>query len=460
VILAGGSGKRLWPMSRQQHPKQFLSLVSKLSLLQQTIIRIAGLEAEKPIVLCGEDHRFLVAEQLRDIMVEATIVVEPISKGTAPATGIAASLSDPDSILLILPADHVIRDEAEFIKSVRAALLLADQGFLMTLGVVPESPNTEYGYIEKGQKRGAAYEVKGFVEKPSSARAQRYLETGNFLWNAGIFLFKSRDYLDALNEYHPEIAQICTEVSKRIEDRLDFCWLEKDLFDNCLSISIDVAVMERTNSAAVVPLSAGWSDIGSWGALWDYLPKEKLGNHFSEGVIALKSQNSLVKGGGGRLVAVLGISDLVVIDTEDAVLVASKESLPDLKELVGHIEKQGRTEHSIRQNVHRPWGRYETKDRGEKHLVKRICVNSKASLSLQKHNHRAEHWIVVKGVAEVTRNSETFLLQENQSTFLPIGSTHSLRNPGDEILEIIEVQTGSYLSEDDIVRLEDKYGRQ
>ena len=464
VILSGGSGTRLWPLSRKNLPKQFLPLAGDSSLFQQTVARTRGLAgAAAPVVVCSEDHRFLVAEQLLELKVGgASIMLEPIPRNTAPAIALAAlqALSrDPDATLLVLPADHLIGDEESFRNAVANALPVAQQGWLVTFGIRPEGPETGFGYIRRGDAITGAYEVARFVEKPDAATAQAYLEDGGYDWNSGMFLFRASRYMEELQRHAPAIASAVRSAFETATVDLDFVRLDKEVFLATPEDSIDYAVMEKTDRAAVVPVSCGWSDIGSWAALWSAAEKDVDGNRLEGDVIAIDSYNCLIRSGDRRLIAAIGVSDLVVVDTPDATLVAPRDRSQDVKRLVDQLKAADRPEHLFHRKVYRPWGSYDSIDMGDRFQVKRIVVKPGASLSLQKHHHRAEHWIVVSGTAEVTRNDEVFLLSENQSTYLPLGSVHRLRNVGKVPLELIEVQSGSYLGEDDIVRFEDVYGR-
>jgi len=465
VILSGGSGTRLWPLSRKNLPKQFLPLAGDSTLFQQTVARAQTLpSAVSPIVVCSEDHRFLVAEQLQMLGVsDASILLEPVARNTAPAIALAAlqALSrDPDATLLILPADHLIGDTDSFGDAVLRALPLAADGWLVTFGIRPEAAETGFGYIRRGNPLSdGGYQVDAFVEKPDRATAESYLETGAYDWNSGMFLFRASRLLEELAQQAPSIhAGVATAFESAHVD-LDFVRIDKDAFAQVPEDSIDYAVMERTRRAAVVPVSCEWSDIGSWAALWAASERDGNGNRLEGDVLALDSDNCFVRSTDRRMVALLGVHDLVVVDTPDAVLVAARDHAQDVKKLVDQLKAADRPEHMFHRKVYRPWGSYDSIDMGERFQVKRIVVKAGAALSLQKHHHRAEHWIVVSGTAEVTRNDEVFMLSENQSTYLPLGSVHRLRNVGQLPLELIEVQSGSYLGEDDIVRLEDVYGR-
>lgn len=465
VILSGGSGTRLWPLSRKNLPKQFLALTGNSTLFQQTIERtrtLAGVAA--PIIVCSEEHRFLVAEQLRALKVEgASILLEPMPRNTAPAIALAAwqaLANDAEATLLVLPADHLIGDTPSFAEAVGNALLLAEQGWLVTFGIRPEAPETGFGYIKRAEAVGpTGFRVERFVEKPDAATAQKYVEAGDYEWNSGMFLFKASRYLDELQQHAPAIYAASKAAFEKAQADLDFVRIDKDAFAASPDTSIDYAVMEKTARGAVVPVSCAWSDIGSWDALWAASQRDGDGNRLEGDVIAIDSRNCFVRGTDRRLVAALGLEDVVIVDTPDAVLVAPRARVQEVKRLVERIKSDGRQEHMFHRKVYRPWGSYDSIDMGDRFQVKRITVKPGAALSLQKHHHRAEHWVIVSGTAEVTRNEEVFLVAENESTFLPLGAVHRLRNPGKVPLELIEVQSGSYLGEDDIVRLEDVYGR-
>jgi mannose-1-phosphate guanylyltransferase/mannose-6-phosphate isomerase len=465
VILSGGSGTRLWPLSRQNLPKQFLPLTSEATLFQQTAARVRGIEENAaPIVVCSDEHRFLVAEQLRELGVEgASILLEPVPRNTAPAIALAAlhaCKTDPDAILLVLPADHLIGDVESFGTAARQALELARDNWLVTFGIRPELPETGFGYIRRGVSLNAgAFRVARFVEKPDLATAADYVESGEYDWNSGMFMFRARRFLEELSRHAPGIAEAAKVAFASARGDLDFLRFDKDAFATIPSDSIDYAVMERTDRAAVVPVSCAWSDIGSWAALWSASERDANGNRFEGDVIAMDTHGCLLRATDRRMIAALGVRDLVVIDTPDAVLVAPRERVQEVKGLVDRLKADGRPEHLFHRKVYRPWGSYDSLDMGERFQVKRIMVKPGAALSLQKHHHRAEHWVVVSGTAEVTRDNEVFQLSENQSTYLPVGAVHRLRNTGTEPLELIEVQSGDYLGEDDIVRLEDVYGR-
>ena len=468
VILSGGSGTRLWPLSREFYPKQFLPLVGERTMVQETALRVAGLPSlGAPIVVCNEEHRFMMAEQLRQVGVTPqAIVLEPVGRNTAPAVAVAAMAAldavgaggDDDPVLLVLPADHVIRDVAAFRRAVADAIPAAREGRLVTFGIVPKAPETGYGYIRKGAGAGAVVPVAEFVEKPDAARAAAFIESGEYLWNSGMFLLSARRYLEELARLAPAIREACQKAYAGASRDLDFTRLPRDLFAACPSDSIDYAVMEKTDAAAVIPLDAGWSDVGSWASLQDALPRDARRNVTHGDIVAVDSENCLLYS-SGRLVAVVGLSDHVVVETKDAVLVAPRDRVQDVKKLVQALKEQGRSEPGLHREVFRPWGSYDSVDAGDRFQVKRLSVKPGASMSLQMHHHRAEHWIVVSGTARITCNDKTFLLSENESTFIPIGATHRIENPGKVPLHIIEVQSGSYLGEDDIVRYEDRYGR-
>ena len=464
VIVAGGTGSRLWPLSRQLNPKQFLPLAdAEMSMLQATILRLRGLAAATPQLICNEQHRFLAAEQLRQLDMEhASILLEPVGRNTAPAIALAALQAckdGQDPVLLVLAADHLIQDVPAFHASIQSALPLAQDGKLVTFGVVPDRAETGYGYIEKGPAVGTGgFAVNRFVEKPDLATACDYLASGNFFWNSGMFMFQASRYLHELERFQPQILAACRKALEGGTQDMHFTRVDSDVFAACPDDSIDYAVMEKTADAVMVPLDAGWSDIGSWSALWDVSPKDAHGNVFKGDVLSHASQNSYVHA-DSRLVTLVGVDDLVVVETKDAVLVAHKDKVQEVKKIVEQIKNGSRQEHVNHREVYRPWGMYDSIDNGHRYQVKRITVKPGAKLSVQMHHHRAEHWIVVSGTAKVTNGERTYLVCENESTYIPIGQIHALENPGVINLELIEVQSGSYLGEDDIVRFEDKYGR-
>lgn len=457
VIMAGGSGTRLWPLSRSMYPKQFIDLASDKTMLQDTVLRLEGMDCAPPVVICNEEHRFFVAQQLSEIGIKGQIILEPVGRNTAPAIALAALITDPDDLLLVMAADHVITDMAAFQIAVEKARQLAVSGYLTTFGIVPDSPNIGYGYIKAGEGLETGQRVQAFVEKPDRETAKEYLAEGGYYWNSGMFLFKAGAYMDELEAFRPDIAEACRSAAKPERD-LDFIRIDAEAFARCPDDSVDYAVMEKTAKAAMVSLDAGWSDIGSWEALWEVGEQDADGNVLIGDIVNFQTAGSYVYS-RERLVATLGLEDTVVIDTKDAVLVARKDQVQDIKKIVELLKKRGTNHHEFHREVYRPWGKFDSIDNGGRYQVKRITVNPGAKLSVQMHHHRAEHWVVVSGTAEVTRDGETFLLAENESTYLPIGCVHALKNPGKTPLELIEIQTGSYLGEDDIVRFEDIYGR-
>jgi len=468
VILSGGAGTRLWPLSRELHPKQLLALASEQSMLQETAMRLAGLNAAAPLLVCNDAHRFLVAEQLRQIDIKpAAILLEPFGRNTAPAIALAAhaalrlaaSTPEPDPVLLVLPADHVIRDIAAFQAAVRTALGIVHQGGLATFGIVAHSAHTGYGYIRRGAAIGGVHRIGQFIEKPDLERAQAFVDSGEYYWNSGMFMFHARRYLEELERWTPTIAQVCRTASDAATSDLDFIRIDAKSFAPCPSDSIDYAVMEKTGDAVVVPLDAGWSDVGSWSALHEASAADEHGN-VVRGDVLIEDSSGCYLYSESRLVAVVGLADHVVVETKDAILVAPRDRVSDVKKLVGRLKELGRYEHSLHREVFRPWGSYDSLENGQRFQVKSLKVKPAGQLSLQLHHHRAEHWVVVSGTARITRGEEVFLLEENQSTYIPIGVKHRIENPGKIPLHIIEVQSGSYLGEDDIVRFQDRYGRE
>ena len=469
VILSGGTGSRLWPESRSLYPKQFLPLVNDKSMLQNTVSRLQGMQECEPVVaVCNESHRFIVAEQLRDIgETHAGIILEPVGRNTAPALALAAlhvhnNEAKSDPLLLVLAADHNISDVNAFQEAVALAIPAAEDGLLVTFGIVPTKPETGYGYI-KSKWDSLTYScsiqaVEEFVEKPDEETAKNYVASGNYYWNSGMFLVRASRYLEELEKYRSDIFTACKKALMGATIDIDFIRPECDAFEACPEDSIDYAVMEKTSDAVVIPLEAGWSDVGSWSALWDVAEKDKQGNVKSGDVLLKECRNTFVRS-SHKLVAAVGLENLVVIETDDAVLVANKDYSQDVKAIVAELKASGRNEASIHRKVYRPWGHYDGIDAGDRFQVKRITVKPGATLSLQKHHHRAEHWVVVRGTALVTNGDQEILLTENQSTYIPIGTVHRLENPGKVDLELIEVQSGAYLGEDDIVRFEDSYGR-
>ncbi|KGM54334.1 mannose-1-phosphate guanyltransferase [Lysobacter daejeonensis GH1-9] len=461
VILSGGSGTRLWPLSREAFPKQFLSLVGEDSMLQATWQRVAPLASAAPIVVANEDHRFMVAEQLRESGCgKATILLEPVARNTAPAIAVAAleaMAGGNDPLLLVLPSDHVIVNAEGFRQAAQAAAGAAEDGALITFGIVPTGPETGYGYILAEMGEGVRRVIE-FVEKPDAETAKTYVASGDYFWNSGMFMFRASVFLGELAAHQPAMLTSCREALAKARRDEDFVRLDKAAFAASPSDSIDYAVMEKTQAAAILPINVGWNDVGSWSALWEVAEQDGDGNAHHGDVLAQDCRNTLAWG-DGRLVALLGLEDVVVVDTADAVLVAHKDKVQEVKGIVSSLKKRGRSEPTWHRKVYRPWGSYDSIDMGERFQVKRITVKPGASLSLQMHHHRAEHWIVVSGTGRITRGDEAILLAENQSTYIPLGVKHRLENPGVVPLELIEVQSGSYLGEDDIVRFEDVYGR-
>ena len=463
VLLCGGVGSRLWPVSRQGRPKQYLNLIGETSMLQQTLTRIESLAQTSPIIVCNEEHRFLVAEQVRQLgLTSPTIILEPEGKNTAPAialAALAASVSDPEVNLLVLPADHYVGKPAALIDAIEKAAFASSQGRLVTFGLVPSRPETGYGYIKRGKALAPDVSVlEQFVEKPDQPTAKAYVASGDYVWNSGMFMFSAARYLESLGEFQPEMADVCERAMAHAERDMDFIRPDAEVFATCPSDSIDYAVMEQTPAGAVVSLDCGWSDIGAWSALWETGDQDAAGNVTQGDVVLYKTQNSYVRS-QSRLVTTTGVKDLVVVETADAVMVADRHSVQDVKDIVNLLKASDRSEADVHHRVFRPWGSYESLIGGEGFQVKRIVVNPGQQLSLQMHHHRAEHWVVVRGTAEVVNGNDTLLLEEDQSTYIPIGVKHRLTNPGKFPLELIEVQSGSYLGEDDVVRFEDVYGR-
>ncbi len=473
VVLSGGSGTRLWPLSREKYPKQLLPLIGDDSLLQATVRRVEGLQGVQlgaPMVVCNEEYRFVIAEQLRLMGKRGSILLEPVGRNTAPAVtlaALAAMRDGSDSILLVMPSDHVILDNPAFQSVVRQGAALADAGVVVTFGITPDSPETGYGYIQSGAAFGdeGARSIARFVEKPDLATAQAYLDDGSYLWNSGLFMMRASVWLSAIGNCRNDILAACKAAWEQGSADGEFLYVGKETFAQCPKDSIDYAVMERIAASdgslppgVVIPLSAGWSDVGAWDALWDVLPKNEDGNVVQGDVLLYDCRNTLAMA-EGRLVACIGVEDLIVVETPDAILVAHKSKTQDVKKVVDHLKREGRAEGQLHRKVFRPWGSYDGVDAGERFLVKRIIVNPGSCLSLQMHHHRAEHWIVVRGTAKVTRGDSSYLVTENESTFIPLGTRHRLENPGRLPLEMIEVQSGSYLGEDDIVRFDDVYGR-
>ncbi|WP_150909539.1 mannose-1-phosphate guanylyltransferase/mannose-6-phosphate isomerase [Marinobacter halotolerans] len=464
VILSGGSGTRLWPLSREAYPKQFLPVVSGDSLLAETIDRGLQLDEQvRVLAITNEEHRFVVAAHLQSQAAERTagIILEPVGRNTAPAIALAALAAmeeNPEELLLVMPSDHVLKNSEAFREATAEGAKAAKAGKLVTFGIVPDAPHTGYGYIKGGHSHGAHLDVAAFVEKPDQATAEGYIREGGYFWNSGMFLFRADRYIEELERQQPDMMTACREAWSQRKADMDFTRVGAEAFRKCPDDSIDYAVMEKTSDAVVVPLDAGWSDVGSWSALWDIQPHDENNNVCRGDVITEDVSGSYIHS-EGRLIAALGVSDHVIVETDDVVLVADRSRVQDVKKLVAQVKAQGRSEHRFHKKVHRPWGTYEGIAAGGRFQVKRITVNPGASLSLQKHHHRAEHWVVVKGTATVNRGDDVLLLTEDQSTYIPLGVTHRLTNPGVIPLELIEVQTGSYLGEDDIVRFEDTYNR-
>ena len=463
VLLSGGVGSRLWPVSRETHPKQFLPLAGELSMLQETLQRTSGVEEGAPVVVCNEEHRFMVAEQLRQVNITpGALILEPQGRNTAPAVALAAIqalASDPQALLLVLPADHLVQDVAAFAAAVARAIPLAEQGRLMTFGVVPTSPATGYGYIKCGAALDTdLYKLEHFVEKPDAATARTYVDGGSHVWNSGMFLLSAATYLEQLGEHAPSILECCRQAMDGASTDMDFVRPAANAFLQCPSDSIDYAVMEKTDVGGVVSLDCGWSDVGAWSALWDVAERDSDGN-VCKGDVMLDNCSDSYFRSDSRLLAATGVANLVVVETADAVLVADRSRVQDVKRIVNRLKDQKRPEVSQHQRVYRPWGSYESLVMSDRFQVKRIVVNPGQTLSLQMHHHRAEHWVVVHGTAEVTCEDKVFMLGEDESTYIPLGHKHRLANPGRIPLELIEVQSGAYLGEDDIVRYEDIYGR-
>ncbi|MGB2742329.1 MAG: mannose-1-phosphate guanylyltransferase/mannose-6-phosphate isomerase [Cognaticolwellia sp.] len=463
IIMAGGSGSRLWPLSRQMFPKQFLTLHGESSMLQATAERLAYIEHLPALVICNEKHRFSVAEQFRlKNIPNSGIILEPVGRNTAPAIALAAYQAmkeGQDPLLLVLAADHVIKDEQAFATSVKQAKIHAEEGKLVTFGIVPTAPEVGYGYIKRGEaQQKSGYSVEQFVEKPDKNTAESYLATGEYYWNSGMFLFKASRYLDELKAHRPDILAACEKAMADTQSDFDFIRVNNSAFESCPDDSVDYAVMEKTADAVVVPMDCGWSDVGSWSALWEVSDKDTDGNALIGDVIVVDTKNTLVHA-KEKLVATIGLENIAIVETKDAILVSKLSEVQKVKQIVEHLKSEERSEFKHHREVYRPWGSYDSIDNGERFQVKRITVKPGAKLSVQMHHHRAEHWIVVSGTAKVTNGEKDILLTENQSTYIPVGVIHALENPGKVPLELIEVQSGSYLGEDDIVRFEDKYGR-
>jgi len=462
VILSGGSGSRLWPSSRSLYPKQFLKLVSDQTMLQETVSRLNGLDGlSSPVVVANNEHRFLVAEQLKEIDInDSKIILEPTPKNTAPAIALAALSVEGEDVILVLPADHIIENIDGFHQAIKDAMPLCESGNLVTFSIVPSSPEIGYGYIKAGKSIGSAqaFEVAEFVEKPSLEIAKQYLENGQYSWNSGMFMFKASVFLSELKEFEAEMVKLCESSIRKASSDIDFIRVDETEFGKCMSNSIDYAVMEKTTKGVVMPLDVGWNDIGSWSALWQQLEKDENGNVLDGDVIVNDVKNSFIKC-DKKLIAAVGVEDIVLVETDDSILLAKKDCVQDVKSIVNRLVKDDRPEAELHRKVYRPWGFYDSIENGDGFQVKRLVVYPGAQLSLQMHYHRAEHWVVVKGTAEIVNGEDKILLGVNESTYIPIGAKHQLSNPGKMNLELIEVQSGSYLGEDDIVRFEDVYGR-
>lgn len=466
VIMAGGTGSRLWPMSRELYPKQFLRLHGVNSMLQETVNRLEGISVREPVVICNEEHRFLVAEQLRQInKLSHNIILEPVGRNTAPAIALAAlnAISQGDDpIMLVLAADHIINNCEAFHQAIINAIPFAKKDCLVTFGIVPTGPETGYGYIQRGESTvkdaSEAFDVKRFVEKPNLETAEQYIISGEYYWNSGMFMFRAKRYIQELEKFRPDILDACKAAMKDSDSDKDFITIDKDQFSACPDESVDYAVMEQTNNAVVVPLDAGWSDVGSWSALWDVSNKDKSGNAITGDTFLHDTQNCYINT-DEKLVAAVGVDNLVIVSTKDAVLVVDKSKVQDVKKIVEHLKQTKRSEYRRHRETYRPWGRCDIVVNEQRFNVNRITVKPGGAFSMQMHHHRAEHWIVLSGTAKVTIGDKTFLITENQSTFIPIGSLHMLENPGKIPLELIEVQSGSYLGDDDIIRVKDHYGR-
>ena len=466
VIMAGGTGSRLWPMSRELYPKQFLRLYGQRSMLQETVLRLDDVDAREPVVICNQEHRFLVAEQLRQInKLSHNIILEPVGRNTAPAIALAALSANEngdDTILLVLAADHIINNKLAFHQAIKSAFKFALQGRLVTFGIVPTGPETGYGYIHRGQEETLdeqiAYQVSRFVEKPNKETAESYIASGEYYWNSGMFMFRAKKYLEELEKFRPDILDACKAVIQGCKESDEFIKVDRDLFIACPDESVDYAVMEKTTDAVVVGLDADWSDVGSWSALWEVSPKDDKGNVLT-GDTFLHNANNCYINTDEKLIAAIGVDDLVIINTKDAVLVVNKDQVQDVKKVVEYLKANHRSEYKRHREIYRPWGRCDVVVQTERFNVNRITVKPGAAFSMQMHHHRTEHWVILSGTGEVTIKDQKFLLTENQSTFIPIGAQHRLENPGKIPLELLEIQSGSYLGDDDIIRIKDQYGR-
>ena len=466
VIMAGGTGSRLWPMSRELYPKQFLRLYGQRSMLQETVLRLDDVDAREPVVICNQEHRFLVAEQLRQInKLSHNIILEPVGRNTAPAIALAtlsAIENGDDPILLVLAADHIINNKLAFHQAIKSAFKFALQGRLVTFGIVPTGPETGYGYIHRGQEETLdeqiAYQVSRFVEKPNKETAESYIASGEYYWNSGMFMFRAKKYLEELEKFRPDILDACKAAIQGCEESDEFIKVDRDLFIACPDESVDYAEMEKTTDAVVVGLDADWSDVGSWSALWEVSPKDDKGNVLTGDTFLHNASNCYINT-DEKLIAAIGVDDLVIINTKDAVLVVNKDQVQDVKKVVEYLKANHRSEYKRHREIYRPWGRCDVVVQTERFNVNRITVKPGAAFSMQMHHHRTEHWVILSGTGEVTIKDQKFLLTENQSTFIPIGAQHRLENPGKIPLELLEIQSGSYLGDDDIIRIKDQYGR-
>lgn len=466
VIMAGGTGSRLWPMSRELYPKQFLRLYGQRSMLQETVLRLDDVDAREPVVICNQEHRFLVAEQLRQInKLSHNIILEPVGRNTAPAIALAALSAienGDDPILLVLAADHIINNKLAFHQAIKSAFKFALQGRLVTFGIVPTGPETGYGYIHRGQEETLdeqiAYQVSRFVEKPNKETAESYIASGEYYWNSGMFMFRAKKYLEELEKFRPDILDACKAAIQGCKESDEFIKVDRDLFIACPDESVDYAVMEKTTDAVVVGLDADWSDVGSWSALWEVSPKDDKGNVLT-GDTFLHNANNCYINTDEKLIAAIGVDDLVIINTKDAVLVVNKDQVQDVKKVVEYLKANHRSEYKRHREIYRPWSRCDVVVQTERFNVNRITVKPGAAFSMQMHHHRTEHWVILSGTGEVTIKDQKFLLTENQSIFIPIGAQHRLENPGKIPLELLEIQSGSYLGDDDIIRIKDQYGR-
>ena len=458
VILAGGSGTRLWPLSRSMRPKQFLPVVDKLTMFQSTLKRLDDIRLDSTIVICNEDHRFFVSQQLSEIGHDAKIIVEPVGKNTAPAIALAAHECDDETLMLVSSADHNIKNESAFIESIKCATRLAEKGKFITFGTKPDRPHTGYGYIKKGEKILDGFVIEEFIEKPDIENAKNYISSNKYCWNSGIFMFKTKNYLDELNQYRPDIAEACKKSMNDKFNEHNFLRINEKEFLKCPSDSVDYAIMEHTKNAVVIPIDVGWSDIGSWNSLWESKSKDK-NNNFVDGDVLLHDVKNSFAVSNDKLLTMIGVKDLIVVSTKDSILISHKERSEEVKEMVNKLQKLERPEHQLDREVYRPWGKYDSVDNDIGFQVKRITVSPGEKLSIQRHKHRSEHWIVVKGKATVTKNEKIIEVDSNEHTYIPVGMIHALENKEKDDLILIEIQTGTYFGEDDIERFEDIYGR-